>query len=138
AVTTSGGRPVRETTRPAAPGRAISEELATWAVLPSVIYPRNFDEFLASGRRLGTLAGVPLERLQEMVDVCRTEDRTALLNVDTCPGLGRDDAALAYVKQVGFRGVLSTRLGILQKAKALGLFTVQVLFLTDGSTVGKG
>jgi len=119
-------------------GAIIAQELAEWAVLPSVIYPRNYEEFLSSPRRLCVLAGAPLDRCEQLVSELAGNGQLTLLNLDFSFGLGRDDAALAYLKRIGVAGILTTRIGTVQKARSLGFFTVQATFFTDGTTVGKG
>jgi glycerol uptake operon antiterminator len=119
-------------------GSILAQELTEWATVPSVIFPLNYSEFLQSPRALCTLAAVPLDACERVFSDLSQHGRIALLNIDTCPGFGRDDAVLTFLKRIGVAGVMSTRLALLQKARSLGLFTVQVLFLTDGSTVGKG
>lgn len=119
-------------------GRVINDELAEWAALPSVIYPLQYDAFLQSPRRLCALAAVPLDSIEQVAAQLHEHQKVALLNIDTCPGFGRDEAVLKYLQRLGVAGVQSTRLAVLQKARALGMFTVQIVFFTDGSTVGKG
>lgn len=118
--------------------RALAEELEHWAVLPSVIYPRNLDDFLEGPRRICTLASLPLDRAEAVLAEVAARDRFALVNIDTCPGFGRDDTALSHLAQLGAAGVLSTRLATIQRARQLGLVAVQIMFVTDRSAVAKG
>lgn len=118
--------------------RVLAEELQGWQVLPSVIFPRNVEDFLDGPRRVCTLAGVPLDRAGELLEHFAAHERYALVNIDTCPGFGRDDAAVATLAHIGAAGVLSTRLATIQKARQVGLVTVQVVFMTDRSAVQKG
>lgn len=118
--------------------RALAEDLERWAVLPSVIYPRNLEDFLGGPRRIGTLASLPLDRAEAVLAEVTAHGQFALVNIDTCPGFGRDDTALSHLVQLGAAGVLSTRLATIQRARQLGLVAIQIMFVTDRSAVAKG
>jgi len=118
--------------------RVLSDEFSRWSVLPSVIYPRNLEEFVGGPRRIGTLASLPLDRAASVLDELTAHERYALVNVDTCPGFGRDDTALVHLAQLGAAGVLSTRLATVQRARQLGMIAIQIMFVTDRSAVAKG
>lgn len=58
-----------------------------------------------------------------------------LVHMDFTEGIGKDRAALSYVKYQGADGILTTKTNMIRPAKELGLITVQRFFIVDSHSV---
>lgn len=109
--------------------------LAEYPVMASLVGVDTAERFTATPAPLGILASVPLVDLQATVARTRAADKTVFVNMDSTPGLGHDPGALAYLQGIGAVAVCSTRAGIVERAGAAGLLTMQKVFVTDRSNL---
>ena len=59
----------------------------------------------------------------------------AIVNIDSCDGLSQDRGGVDYLADVGAKGIVSTRVATIQRARRSGLLSVQKVFVTDRSTL---
>ena len=71
------------------------------------------------------------ERL-ELVHKC---NKKLFIHMDLASGIGKDKSGLAFVKNAGVDGIISTRVNIIRSARELGIATVQRFFVVDSQSV---
>ena len=77
--------------------------------------------------------------LPETVERLRSAGRLVYVHVDLMEGLGRDRAAMEYLKKaIRPTGILSTHSSLVRYARELGLSTIQRIFAIDSLSFEKG
>ncbi|HBQ64006.1 MAG TPA: glycerol-3-phosphate responsive antiterminator [Clostridiales bacterium] len=70
--------------------------------------------------------------LQQRVDTVVRAKKSVLIHLDFVDGLGRDNRAIDYIKEViRPQGIISTRSSQIKYAREIGLFGIQRFFLLD-------
>ncbi len=67
----------------------------------------------------------------ERIAAAHAAGKRLFIHMDLAEGLGRDKAALAYLRDLGADGIISTRVGLIKLARECGLLTVQRFFTLD-------
>lgn len=57
------------------------------------------------------------------------------IHFDLSEGLGKDSSGVAFAKDLGIDGIISTRVNIIRMARELSLFTVQRFFIVDSHSI---
>lgn len=109
--------------------------LAESPVIASLVGGANYAEYLASTAKVCVVANVAIGDLSAVVRALAREGKFVFVNVDSCPGLGQDKGGLEYVQSMNVPGIISTRTALVQRAKALGMVTIQKVFVTDRSNL---
>ena len=73
--------------------------------------------------------------LQAVVDKVHAAGKHLFIHLDLAEGIGKDKSGIAFAKNAGVDGIISTRVNIVRAAKELGLFTVQRFFIVDSHSV---
>lgn len=77
--------------------------------------------------------------LKERVQLLSKFDKTVIIHFDLLDGLSKDALALEYiVKEVKPYGIITTRPDIIRKAKEMGLFAIQRIFMLDSLAYESG
>lgn len=77
--------------------------------------------------------------LQDIVDELRRKGKKVFVHVDLIDGLGKDLAAVDYLRyRIQADGILSTKNNLLKYGKEIGLVAVQRLFLVDSRSFESG
>ncbi len=61
--------------------------------------------------------------------------KKVLVHMDFSEGIGKDRAGLAFLKELGADGILTTKTGLIRPAREIGLVTVQRFFIVDSHSV---
>ncbi|WP_214823918.1 glycerol-3-phosphate responsive antiterminator [Exiguobacterium algae] len=107
-------------------------------ILPAIRDMRDLETFLKSDLQVGVLLEVHLGRLHAVFKLLAEQNKNIFVHIDLIQGLKADEHATEYVCQT-FKpyGIISTKTGVIQKAKQNGVLTVQRLFLIDSSSLDK-
>ncbi len=73
--------------------------------------------------------------LKDTLRRIHAEKKRAFVHIDLTEGIGKDNAGLAFLAELGADGIISTRAGLIRAAKDCGLETVQRFFLVDSHSV---
>lgn len=76
-----------------------------------------------------------LQTVNARADCAHQAGKRLFLHMDLAEGIGRDASGLAFVREQGADGVISTRAGMIKLAKETGLLTVQRFFMIDSQSV---
>lgn len=69
------------------------------------------------------------------IELCRAAGKPLFVHMDLIEGVGKDKAGLAYLKDCGIDGIISTRISVIKQAKDIDLKTVQRLFIIDSQAI---
>lgn len=104
-------------------------------VIGSLTTNTKFDDYLASESRVCVVANVAIRELPRVVAALESAAKFVFVNIDSCPGLGQDKGGIDYVQSLEVPGIVSTHLSLVQRANALGMVTIQKVFVTDRSNL---
>lgn len=80
-----------------------------------------------------------LLNIKGMVEALRSRNKKVCIHIDLIEGLGRDYAAIDFLKEyVKPDGCITTKVTLAKYAKQLGLFTIQRLFVIDSHSLVTG
>lgn len=108
------------------------------SILPAVRKMKDLEKLLQSPYTYIVLLDSHIGQLQSIVDLAKANGKKILLHVDLVEGLKNDEYAAEYLCQhIRPAGLISTRAGVITKAKQNGLLAIQRLFLLDSSALEK-
>ena len=93
----------------------------------------------ASGVEAVFVLGGSILSLSDMAACSREGGKRVFVHLDLVEGLANDAAAVEYLaRRVAPDGLISTRAPLLKRASALGMITIQRLFVMDSSSLAHG
>lgn len=108
-------------------------------VIASVREEKALDAALASRCQAIFLLNSTIGRLPAVGEAVARASKLLLIHLDFVGGLGRDEEALEYLVQTAKpAGLITTRSGLVQSARRMGLIPLQRLFLLDSQSVHTG
>lgn len=107
-------------------------------IIPAIKTMKQFEAFLASGYEMGVLLEVHIAQLKSVFHYARRHGKELLIHVDLVQGLSHDEHAVEYLCQE-FRphGLISTKAGVIMKARQKRVLAVQRIFLLDSHALEK-
>lgn len=120
-------------------GAALAEALREHPVIASVRDEGLLPEALESRCRAVFLLSTSIGRLGAVGDAVAEAGKLLFVHLDFIGGLGRDEQALEYLAETARPlGLITTRTGLVQAARRLGLTPLQRLFLLDSQSLTTG
>ncbi len=96
----------------------------------------NLDDALKSDSKIIFLLCGTIFNLKEAVQKAKANNKIIFIHVDLIDGFSRDAVALKYIsEEIKPDGIISTKNSQLKAAKALGLLTVQRIFIIDSLSI---
>ncbi|BBW95875.1 glycerol-3-phosphate responsive antiterminator [Geobacillus sp. FSL W8-0032] len=107
-------------------------------VIPAIKTMKQFESFLASRYELAVLLEVHIAQLRSLFDYARRCHKQLIVHTDLVQGLSHDEHAAEYLCQE-FRpyGLISTKAGVITKARQKRVLAVQRIFLLDSHALEK-
>ncbi|MET0853762.1 MAG: glycerol-3-phosphate responsive antiterminator [Microterricola sp.] len=115
--------------------RSLDEKLYRHPVMASLYGTDALAEFLAGPCPVGIVANVALPDMETVVTRAAAAGKFVFVNIDNCDGLAQDRGGVEYLRKIGTPGLITTRTALIQRANALGMVTMQKVFVTDRSTL---
>lgn len=107
-------------------------------ILPAVRKVKDLEKLLPTSFTYIVLLDSHIGQLKSLVDLGKAHGKKLLLHVDLVEGLKNDEYAAEFVCQsIRPAGLISTRSGVIAKAKQNGLLAIQRLFLLDSGALEK-
>lgn len=113
----------------------LEQMLLKYPVVASLYGIDQLPQVRASAAPVVIVANISLPDLEPLLSALGQAGKFAFVNLDSCDGLAQDKAAVEYLRRVGTSGIVTTRSMLVQRANALGLVTMQKVFITDRSTL---
>ena len=114
---------------------SLPKRLAHSPVIATLYGAEQLGAFLKSAAGIAIVANIELRRLQPVLAAIAEADKYAIVNIDSCDGLSQDRGGVDFLADVGAKGIVSTRVATIQRARRSGLLSVQKVFVTDRSTL---
>ncbi len=73
--------------------------------------------------------------LSSKVDEIHFAGKEIFVHADFADGIGKDRFGMAFIKEMGVDGVISTRASVIKAAREVGLKTVQRIFIVDSQSI---
>ena len=76
-----------------------------------------------------------ISKIKDRAELSHNNGKKYFIHFDLSEGLGKDKCAIAFAKELGIDGIISTRVNIIKMAREEGLFTVQRFFIVDSHSI---
>lgn len=117
----------------------LSEALRFHPLIAAVRDERALEASLGSRCRALFLLSTSIGRLEEVGQAVHQAGKLLFIHLDFVSGLGRDEEALQFlVRSAQPAGLITTRSGLVQSARRMGLIALQRLFLVDSQSFTTG
>lgn len=97
----------------------------------AAIQDDKWKDALASPAQVIFYLSADLMTVKEKIAAAHEAGKYVMIHIDLAEGIGKDKVGIAYLKQCGADGILSTRAGLIRLAKEQGLIAIQRFFLLD-------
>ncbi|MFC4224014.1 glycerol-3-phosphate responsive antiterminator [Lysinibacter cavernae] len=115
--------------------RLLEQMLQKHPVVASLYGIDQLPHVTASPAPVVIVANIALPDLEPLLSALGQAEKFAFVNLDSCDGLAQDKAGVEYLRRIGTSGIVTTRSMLVQRANALGMVTMQKVFITDRSTL---
>lgn len=107
-------------------------------ILPASGNMKEFERFLQSPYEIGVFLDMHIAQLKNINQMAKQSGKKMIYHVDLIHGIKNDEYATEYICQE-FKpyGLISTKVGVIQKAKQKGVIAVQRIFLIDSHALEK-
>ncbi len=97
----------------------------------AAVHEGGFEKALGSPAAVIFYLKANILTLKDRVAAAHAAGKCIFVHIDLADGVGKDRAGVAYLKECGVDGVISTRTQLLRQAKDAGLIAVQRFFALD-------
>jgi glycerol uptake operon antiterminator len=113
--------------------KSLAVRLTRHPVMATLYGAELVDDFIGSEAEISIVANIELRRLQSVIKSLVDANKYPIVNIDSCDGLSQDKGGVDYLVEIGAKGLVSTRVATVQRAKKSGLVSIQKVFVTDRS-----
>ncbi|MCL2034417.1 MAG: glycerol-3-phosphate responsive antiterminator [Oscillospiraceae bacterium] len=112
--------------------KPLSEALKDTPIIPAVKSREGLEKSLACECEMVFVLFGDVLSVAGIVSKLKTAGKTVFVHIDLIEGLASRDISVDFLAQsTGADGIISTKSGIVRRAKAQGLFTIQRFFVLD-------
>lgn len=116
----------------------IREVLYDSPIIGAVKELNNVDKALNSGLGIIFMLCGSILNIEEIIKSIKGCGKFVCVHIDLIEGLGRDSAAVEFLKKVGADGIITTKPSLIKDARACGIFAIQRLFMLDSRSLESG
>jgi glycerol uptake operon antiterminator len=117
----------------------LADALKVHPLIASVREEKALEAALASRCQAVFLLSASIGQLAEVGQAVAQAGKLLFIHLDFVAGLGRDEEALAFLAQTAHpTGLITTRSGLVQPVRKLGMIPLQRLFLLDSQSLNTG
>lgn len=107
-------------------------------ILPASANMREFERFLDSPYEIGVFLDLHIAQLKNVSMLAKQHGKKMIYHVDLIHGIRNDEYATEYIcQEFNPFGLISTKAGVIIKAKQKGVIAVQRIFLIDSHALEK-
>lgn len=115
----------------------LEEQLRSNPVIATLFGEEGIDAFRAAPTRFCLVANLELHRVAEIFGEFKDESTFPILNVDSVPGLAANADGLEFLRRIEVPGIVSTHSQTVVRAPSCGMLSLQKVFVTDRSNLGR-
>lgn len=113
----------------------IIERIEENPIIAAIRDEKDMEDVLESQVTTIFLLHADIFNIKSLVETARSHNRSVFIHIDFLEGLGKDNKAIDYIKEViSPDGIISTRSNQVRYAKEIGMFTIQRFFLIDSQS----
>lgn len=116
----------------------IREALYDSPIIGAVKDVKIIDKALNSGLRVIFMLCGSILNIEEIISRIKNSGKFVCVHIDLIEGLGRDSAAVEFLKGVGADGIITTKPSLIKDARLCGIFAIQRLFMLDSRSLESG
>ncbi|RIX50948.1 glycerol-3-phosphate responsive antiterminator [Paenibacillus nanensis] len=107
-------------------------------ILPAARKVKDLEKLMKLSYEYIVILDTHISQIRSIVELAKSNGKKPLLHADLIEGLKNDEYAAEYLCQVVQpTGIMSTRAGVIAKAKQNGVLAIQRLFLLDTNALEK-
>ncbi|WP_047150461.1 glycerol-3-phosphate responsive antiterminator [Aneurinibacillus tyrosinisolvens] len=107
-------------------------------ILPAARDIKDFEKILTSSYEYGVFLDTHIAQLKNIYKMAHAHNKKMFLHADLIHGLRNDEYASEYLcQEIKPFGLVSTRAGVITKAKQKGVLAIQRIFLLDTNALEK-
>lgn len=117
----------------------ILEYLKSSPVIAAVRNESDIRAAIGSKAKVVFILSGNLLNIKHMTESIKSADKVVCIHIDLIEGLGKDPAAIDFLKEfIKPDGIITTRANLAKYAKHTGMFTIQRLFIIDSHSLMTG
>lgn len=116
----------------------IIEALYDSPIIGAVKDVKNIDRAIGSKLNIIFMLCGSILNIKEIISQIKASGKFVCVHIDLVEGLGRDSAAVEFLKKVGADGIITTKPSLIKDARACGIFAIQRLFMLDSRSLESG
>lgn len=116
----------------------IIEALYDSPIIGAVKDVKNIDRAISSKLNIIFMLCGSILNIEEIISRIKASGKFVCVHIDLVEGLGRDSAAVEFLKKVGVDGIITTKPALIKDARACGIFAIQRLFMLDSRSLDSG
>jgi glycerol uptake operon antiterminator len=117
----------------------ILESLEASPIIGAIRSQEEVDEVITSNVEVVFILSGNLLNIRQMVNKLKAHNKKVCIHVDLIDGLGKDHAAIDFLKEFANPdGFITTKSSLVKYAKQRGLFVIHRLFLIDSQSLITG
>lgn len=107
-------------------------------IIPAIRSMRELEKMFDTDYEYGVFLDLHIAQVKNAVNIAKKNNRKMFLHVDLIQGLKQDEYATEFlIQEIKPAGLISTRSGVITKAKQKKILAIQRLFLIDQSALDK-
>ena len=115
------------------------DQLEAYPIIAAVRDEKGIAEALASPAKVIFLIDGTLSNIRTRINRIKESGKGVFVHLEMMSGLSKDQAALEFLHmEMKPTGILTTKPNLTQKARSLGLITIQRLFMLDSLSIQTG
>ena len=115
------------------------DQLEAYPIIAAVRDEKGIAEALASPVKVIFLLNGTLSNIRTRINQVKESGKVVFVHLEMMSGLSKDQAAVEFLQmEMKPTGILTTKPNLTQKARNLGLITVQRLFMLDSLSIQTG
>ncbi len=95
----------------------------------------SFDNAVKSGCEIIFHINADLNILPKQIKEAEKSGKKVFVHIDLSEGIGKDKSGILWLKNIGAKGIISTRSQLIKYAKETGLLAVQRFFILDSKGI---
>lgn len=119
--------------------KEILDQLEAYPIIAAVRDEEGMAEALTSPVKVIFLLSGTLSNIRSRINKVKESGKAVFVHLEMMEGLSKDQAAVEFLHmEMKPTGILTTKPNLIQKARSLGLVTIQRLFMLDSLSIQTG
>lgn len=117
---------------------SIKEALYDNPIIGAVREIKNVELVINSNVNIVFMLCGSILNIRDIIKRIKDRGKFVCVHIDLVEGLGRDGAAVEFLKNMGADGIITTKPGLIKDARNCKIFAIQRLFMLDSRSLESG